>query len=132
MDQSSKTILLIEDEEDIRIVYAEVLRDAGYRVIEAKDGNMGLERAVAGDWDLMLLDIMLPGMDGLQILKKTKGDIGLQNKPVILLTNLGNESIKAEGFVMGAEGYLIKSEITPDKIVQEVEDSFKKKTNPNV
>lgn len=126
MSDSNKTILIVEDEEDIRLVYAEVLRDAGYRVIEANDGISGLARAKEGAWNLLLLDIMLPGKDGLEILKEIKTIDTLKEKPVILLTNLGNENIITQGFDLGSSGYLIKSEITPDKIIQEVETYFEK------
>src|SRR3989344_4529163 len=115
-----KTILLIEDEEEIRIVYSEILREAGYKVLEASDGIIGLKRALDDNWDLLLLDIMLPGEDGLHILKAAKENIRLKFKPVILLTNLGNEAIINESFKIGADGYLVKSQITPDKIVEEV------------
>jgi len=115
-----KTILLIEDEEEIRIVYSEILREAGYKVLEASDGIIGLKRALDDNWDLLLLDIMLPGEDGLHILKAAKENIRLKFKPVILLTNLGNEAIINESFKVGADGYLVKSQITPDKIVEEV------------
>lgn len=126
MNPEQKIILLIEDDTDIRMVYAEVLRDAGYLVLEAKDGDVGLQRALADNWDLMLLDIMLPGEDGMKILKQVKSVEAIKARPVILLTNLDSEGIIAEGFKLGAEGYLIKSEITPDKIVQEVESYLKK------
>ncbi len=115
-----KKILIIEDEADIREVYTEILTDAGYAVLEAADGDTGVSIAKSASWDLMLLDIMLPGEDGIHILKQIKGDTHLVNKPVILLTNLENETIITECFDLGAEGYLIKSEITPDKIVAEV------------
>src|SRR3989338_6442212 len=120
-----KTVLLVEDEEEIRLVYAEVLRDAGYKVLEAPDGNNGLKRALDDPWDVLLLDIMLPGEDGLHILKAIKENIRLKFKPVVLLTNLGNESIINEAFKAGADGYLIKSQITPDRIVTEVEQYAK-------
>lgn len=120
-----KRVLLVEDEEDIRLVYAEVLTDAGYTVIEAADGDIALKKAFDEDWDILLLDIMLPGEDGLHILKSIKENERLKNKPIILLTNLGNESVINEAFRLGAEGYLIKSQITPDKIVQEVSQYFK-------
>lgn len=120
-----KRILLVEDEEDIRSVYAEVLKEAGYVVIEAADGIVGLRKALDEVWDLLLLDIMLPGEDGLHILKSVKENIRLKFKPVILLTNLGNDSIVNEAFRAGADAYLIKSQITPDKILQEVEQYLK-------
>ncbi len=120
-----KTVLLVEDEEEIRLVYAEVLRDAGYKVLESADGTNGLKRALDDPWDVLLLDIMLPGEDGLHILKAIKENMRLKFKPVVLLTNLGNESIINEAFKAGADGYLIKSQITPDRIVTEVEQYAK-------
>lgn len=125
MAENGKSILLIEDEEVIRELYAEVLRDAGYKVMEARDGDTGLKRALGDEWDIMLLDIMLPGSDGLQILKYVKENERLKMKPIILLTNLGNEMIIKEAFSKGADAYLIKSEITPDKIVSEVGNYLK-------
>lgn len=119
MDQK-KIILLIEDESDIRKIYAEVLTEAGYTVKEAADGTQGIQMARNEPWDLMLLDIMLPGQDGIHVLKDLKQVEDLVEKPVLLLTNLENETIIAECFDMGADGYVIKSEITPDYIVTEV------------
>jgi DNA-binding response OmpR family regulator len=119
MDQK-KIILLIEDESDIRKIYAEVLTEAGYTVKEAADGTQGIQMARNEPWDLMLLDIMLPGQDGIHVLKDLKQVEALVEKPVLLLTNLENETIIAECFDMGADGYVIKSEITPDYIVAEV------------
>jgi CheY-like chemotaxis protein len=116
----SKTILIIEDEADIRLLYAEVLREAGYNVHEAGDGALGLEKSGSEDWDLLLLDIILPGSDGVNILRKIKSDPKLKGKPVILLTNLGVEHVINDCFELGADGYLIKSEITPDRILQEI------------
>lgn len=119
MDQK-KIILLVEDESDIRKIYAEVLTEAGYTVKEAADGTQGIQMARNEPWDLMLLDIMLPGQDGIHVLKDLKQVEALVEKPVLLLTNLENETIIAECFDMGADGYVIKSEITPDYIVAEV------------
>jgi DNA-binding response OmpR family regulator len=115
-----KKILIIEDDQDIRELYAEVLRDAGFVVEEAVDGQTGLSKALAGKHNLLLLDIMLPKTDGLEILRQVKDSPALKKLPVILLTNLGRESIIKEGFELGADGYLIKSEHTPDQVVAEV------------
>lgn len=119
---TKKTVLIIEDEQDIRDVYTEVLQDSGYAVIGAGDGNTGKDMAFNQTWDLMLLDIMLPGEDGLHVLKEVKSNPSLASKPIILLTNLGSEPIINESFNVGADGYLIKSEITPDKIIAEVDN----------
>jgi len=121
-----KVVLLVEDEKEIRVVYAEVLKDEGYTVIESDDGDDALKQALHQEWDILLLDIMLPGEDGLQILKAVKENVRLKFKPVILLTNLGNESVINEAFKVGADGYLIKSQITPDKIIEEVKNYLNK------
>jgi len=121
-----KKILLIEDEADIRTLYAGYLRDNGYEVIEAQDGIVGYTKAVEEDWDVMLLDIMLPGQDGIALLKKIKPEDKTANKPIIALTNLSVESVITQVFDQGADGFLIKSEITPDKIVAEVESVLQK------
>ncbi len=115
-----KKILIVEDDQDVRELYAEVLRDEGFEVAEAVDGQSGLAKVLEGAYDLLLLDIMLPKFDGLEILKTIKEKAEVKGIPVILLTNLGREAIIKEGFSLGAEGYLIKSEHTPEEIVEEV------------
>jgi DNA-binding response OmpR family regulator len=117
----SKNVLIVEDENDIREVYVEVLSGVGYKMDQAADGEVGMQKVKEGKWDLLLLDIMLPGKDGLKILKEIKETPGLKKGPIIALTNLNSESIIHEVFTSGADGYLIKSEITPDKIVEEIE-----------
>ncbi|HXK52514.1 response regulator [Candidatus Nomurabacteria bacterium] len=121
----NKTILLVEDEDDIRSVYAEVLKDDGFTVIEASDGLSAYDLAVNKFWDLMLLDIMIPKLDGIGLMKRLAREDKLDSRPVILLTNLGNDSVIAEAFDLGASGYLMKAEITPDKILQEIKAYLK-------
>ncbi|NMB91591.1 response regulator [candidate division WWE3 bacterium] len=113
-------ILIIEDEHDIRSIYVEVLNSAGYNVDEAGDGESGMNKIKNTDWNLLLLDIMLPGRDGLKILKDLKENPQFKKGPVIALTNLNSENIIQEAFSSGADGYLIKSEVTPDKVIEEV------------
>ncbi len=120
-----KKILIIEDDHAVRELYAEVLRDEKFSVEEAVDGQSGLAKILESSYDLILLDIMLPRFDGLSILKTIKKKDGLKDIPVILLTNLGRESIIKEGFALGANGYLIKSEHTPEQIVNEVKKFLK-------
>jgi len=113
-------ILIIEDEHDICEVYSEVLSMAGYKVQEAADGETGMQKIRDENWDVLLLDIMLPGRDGLKILKEIRSNPELRKGLVVALTNLNSESIIKEAFDQGVDGYLIKSEITPDKVVEEV------------
>ena len=113
-------ILIVEDEHDIREIYAEVLNMAGYKVEQAADGEKGIQKIRDDNWDILLLDIMLPGKDGIKILKEIKDHPELKKGIIIALTNLNSENIIQEVFGSGADGYLIKSEITPDKVVEEV------------
>lgn len=113
-------ILIVEDEHDIREIYAEVLNMAGFKVEQAADGEKGIQKIRDDSWDILLLDIMLPGKDGIKILKEIKDNPELKKGIVIALTNLNSENIIQEVFGSGADGYLIKSEITPDKVVEEV------------
>lgn len=115
-----KRILIVEDEQDIRELYAEILREEGFEVSEAWNGEVGLTHALSGKYDLLLLDIMLPKVDGLQILKEIKKKPELAKIPVVLLTNLGSDAVIREGFALGAQSYIIKSEYTPDQVVDEV------------
>jgi CheY-like chemotaxis protein len=93
---------------------------AGYKVQEAADGETGMQKIRDENWDVLLLDIMLPGKDGLKILKEIRANPELRKGLVVALTNLNSESIIKEAFDQGVDGYLIKSEITPDKVVEEV------------
>jgi DNA-binding response OmpR family regulator len=120
----SKTVLIIEDEVDIRVLYAEYLRDQGFDVIECGDGQSGLDNIKAGNWDILLLDIMLPKMDGFEILKNTRENEPTKIKPVVLMTNLDNESIRQRGQDLGANGYIVKSEITPQDVLDSVKRFF--------
>ena len=119
-DKTKNKVLIIEDEQDIRTIYAEVLQNAGYVVDQAPNGEIGGGKIKNSDWSILLLDIMLPGKDGLKILKDLKETPELKKGPVVVLTNLNSEHIIQEAFKLGADGYLIKSEVNPDKVVEEV------------
>lgn len=121
---TGKKLLIVEDEQDIRELYSEILREEGYEVIEAWDGQVGLKEALSGKFDLILLDIMLPKVDGLHILKEIKKKPELVKIPIILLTNLGADAVIKEAFTLGAEAYIIKSEYTPDQVITEVNKVF--------
>ena len=120
-ESKSRTVLIVEDEQDICELYAEVLTNAGYVVDKALDGATGLDKIKSSQWNLLLLDIMLPGKDGLRILKEVKENPDYKKGPLIILTNLKSDHIIQEAFNTGADGYLIKSEFTPDKVVEEVD-----------
>src|SRR3989338_6256332 len=124
MDPASKKILLVEDEDFIRELYVRQLTKAGFQVKSAVDGTSGLETLKAETFDLLLLDIMLPGMNGLQLLREFKTNNPTSPMITILLTNLGQEAVIKEGFDLGAQAYLIKASYTPDQVVTEVKNAL--------
>lgn len=128
-----KKILLVEDEPYIRDLYRMILESAGLDVYLAIDGEEGLKFA-QNQPDLILLDIMLPKMNGIILLKKLKEIENTKNIPVVLLTNLGQESIIKSAFELGASGYLLKARLEPNEVTKEINpflEDPKFKMNPN-
>lgn len=117
---NTKRILLIEDEDFIRDLYKRQLELAALTTDAFRNGKDGLEALSQNTYDLILLDIMLPGINGLDVLKKIKGDEKTKDIPVVLLTNLGQDSVIKEGFALGAKEHIIKASFTPDQIVERV------------
>lgn len=117
-----KKILLIEDDDLIRQLYADQLKAAGLEVFDYPNGQSGLAALKQAKYDLIILDIMLPDINGLEILKQIKKDSNLKSIPIVLLTNLGQDSIIKEGFKLGADAYFIKLAYNPDQIVAEVKN----------
>lgn len=102
----SARILLIEDDEDLAFGLQRNLEFEGYEVELAGDGEVGLDRALAGDHDLLILDLMLPGIDGLAVLQRVRAS--QIDKPVLILTAKGSELDKVRGLRSGADDYLSK------------------------
>ena len=120
-DKDLQKILVIEDDQFLRELYEELLKGEGYEVDLAEDGEKGLNKFLDGGYDLVLLDIMLPKVDGLEILRKAQDNKPKkENGSIVLLTNLGQDSIIKEGFSLGASGYLVKSAMNPDQVLNEV------------
>lgn len=119
MDRKYK-ILLVEDKDSLRSVYEEYLNLEGFEVDTAKDGQEALNKVFLHPYDLVLLDIMLPKVDGMEVLKSIKADIRTKNTKVYLLTVLGRDAVIKEGFDLGADGYLIKDKVTPEMIKKEI------------
>lgn len=124
MNPTTKKILLVEDEDFIRDLYVRQLTKEGFQVKSASDGQTGLNILKSESFDLLLLDIMLPGMNGLQLLREFKTQNPNSPMITILLTNLGQEAVIKEGFELGAQAYLIKASYTPDQVVNEVKNTL--------
>ena len=101
-----RTILIVEDDAAIRRGVVDSLEYNGYRMIEAADGKDGLDRALRASYDLLLLDLMLPGMTGLEILREVRA--ARSTVPVIILTARGDESDRVQGLKLGADDYVVK------------------------
>lgn len=117
---SKKTILIIEDDVFLGDLMAKKLEDSGFKVVKAIDGREGLEKAATIKPNLILLDLILPGMDGFEVLKKIKDNPQTSSIPVIILSNLGQREDIERGFDLGAQDYLVKAQFTPDEIVERV------------
>ncbi|MDO8498276.1 MAG: response regulator [bacterium] len=125
-------ILVVEDDQFLRDFYHELLAGEGFTVDVAADGEVALQKMVQGGWNLILLDIMLPKKDGLQILRDLKvTPPAVPNGPIVALTNLGHDAVINQAFDLGANGYLIKSAMNPDDVLSEIQ-SFLKKPQPKV
>lgn len=113
-------VLLVEDEVSLREVYTEVLSDSGFVVKGTGDGQEAMSMINAGDWDLLLLDIMLPRMDGIQVLKTINSDPSLKTKPVVIISNLQDNDIINTCKDLGARDFVVKSAINPSDLVNVV------------
>ncbi len=120
--QMPKRILVVEDDEYLRDLYVEILKDEKFDVDCATNGIEGYGKMYEGGYDLVLLDIMLPQMDGLKILEKLTNETPplKPNKKIVILSNLGQEAVISQALGLGASGYMIKSEHTPDQVIAKV------------
>ncbi len=124
---SDKTkVLIIEDEEMLVNMYISKFEKEGYQAEKASNGRIGLEQAKKINPDIILLDIMMPEMDGFMVLKNLKKDTSTKNSPIIMLTNLGQEEDIEKGNKLGATDYLVKANLTPAQVVDKVKEILKK------
>ena len=113
-------ILIVEDDKPLQEIYADTLKAEGYEIDTADDGEVALQKMQQGGWDLVLLDIILPKINGLDIMSQLKSQPPQNpNRYVVFLTNLDKSEEIDRGLKL-ANGYLIKSQITPGDLIQEV------------
>ena len=116
----SKKILIVEDETMISSMYKMKLESEGFEVKTADNGADGIALADGEDFDLILLDVIMPQLDGFSVLEELRSKGRTKKVPIVLLTNLGTEEDKKKGDELGANGYLIKSSLTPAQVSEEV------------
>lgn len=105
-----KTILIVEDEESMAMAIIEKLTKDGYNVIAAKNGEEGLNSAIKEHPDLILLDIVMPKMDGITMLKELRKDEWGRGAKVIMLTNLNDEKMISDALDQDSQDYLVKTD----------------------
>lgn len=119
--QQKLTILLIEDEEMLSSMYKTKFEKEGYPVTVANDGEDALEKAKNGSYDLVLLDIILPKLDGFAVLKSLRAMDAYKTTPIIMLSNLGQAEDIEKGKKLGATDYMIKANFTPSQVLSKIQ-----------
>lgn len=120
MPENKYKILIVEDDSFLLSMYATKFEVEGFEVIMAEDGEKGLRLAKKELPDMILLDILLPKMNGFEVLKALKEDETTKNLKVLLLTNLSQRAEVDQGFDFGAVDYLIKAHFMPSEVVAKV------------
>jgi CheY-like chemotaxis protein len=121
----AQKILIVEDDAFVMDIYRTKLSQEGYEIIEAQNGIEAMEKLKEVKPDLILLDIIMPYMDGIEVLKKIKKEENLKTIPIVLLTNLSQKEDISEALGLGANDYLIKSHFTPSEVLEKVKIYFK-------
>jgi two-component system alkaline phosphatase synthesis response regulator PhoP len=117
-------ILIIEDDASFRRVYHDMFETAGYQVLVAANGELGWDLAKAEKPDLIMLDLVLPGLNGFDVLKYIRGDSETKNIPVIITTALGEQDDIRKGIELGANDYLVKGFFTPREVLAKIRAVF--------
>lgn len=127
MTTSEQTIdvLLIEDDEQFLEMYRLRLERDGYRVHTAGDGERGFQAAIELHPDIIFLDIRLPKMDGLEVLRQLREEAATAAVPVVILTNYGEEEMRDRGHRLGALEFLVKAHTTPVELSEGIEEWLK-------
>jgi len=124
-----KKILIIEDDPFLSEMYSTKLIQEGFETEIAINGKQGMDKIKNIKPDLILLDIVLPKMDGFEILESVKKNSKLKNIPIVLLTNLGQKNEIEKGLSLGADEYIIKAHFTPTAVVTKIKEVLKLKNN---
>jgi len=117
-------VLLVDDDVTLHDMYAERLRAEGYNIISAFDGEEALEKVSKEKPDIILLDIMMPKINGIDVMKKLCEDQTTNNIPIILLTALVQEINKVKSMMKEHDSYLIKSEIMPADVIATIQKAL--------
>jgi len=125
--ENKKRILIIEDDSILQKAMQEFLISDGFEVVAASDGEEGLRFARSKNPDLILLDIILPKINGFEVLKEIKGDAKIKEVPIVVLTNLGGMNDVEKVLALGASTYLVKSDYGLAEIAQKIKETLETK-----
>lgn len=123
-------ILLVEDDPSLAKIYQVELEMDGFEVEAAQDGEQGLASAKRTQPSLVLLDIVLPKMNGLAVLEELKKDEATKDIPVIVITNFGQEDNVKKAFAQGAEDFVLKYQATPAELAKKIRDILARQVKP--
>lgn len=118
----AQKILIIEDDKFLRELISRKLEKEGYIVCEAIDGEEGEKKIREEKPNLVLLDLILPGIDGFEVLSRIKQDSVLESIPIIILSNLGQKEEIEKGLKLGAIDFLVKAHFTPAEIIEKIKN----------
>ncbi len=127
-ETQKKKVLIIDDEPSVSTVFETALRNAGFDVKVVDNGTKGLELALAEPFDLVLLDEMMPDIQGNDVLKAIKADQKTANVKVAMLTNFAQDEMIKEAFDRGAVEYILKYQISTDDLVKKVNSMLREHT----
>ena len=125
MIDKKRKILIIEDDETVCAMYRIKLEQEGFLAIIADNGARGLELAIKEKPDLIMLDIIMPQLDGFSVLRELRLNKKTKDIPIIILTNLGTDEDKNKGKGLGATDYWVKANFTPAEISLKIKEYFK-------
>ena len=120
----SKTILFIEDEEALQKAITTMLEKDGYKVLSAMEGDTAVKYAREEEYDLVLLDLILPKLNGFEILKELKQNEEKKHIPVLIVTNLETSADIQKALDLGATNYLVKSNYNLDEIIKKIKTAL--------
>lgn len=121
----AKKILIVEDDKFLRDLISQKLLKESFDIAQAVDGEDGIKKIKEEHPDLILLDLILPGIDGFEVLTQMKADPSLVSIPVIILSNLGQKEDIEKGLKLGANDFLIKAHFTPGEIIEKIKNVLK-------
>lgn len=121
---TKQKILIVEDDPTLRDALVKKVNLEGYQALVAEDGKIGLEKIISSKPDLVLLDIVMPGIDGMEVLAKMKKDEKLRSIPVIMISNSGQPVEIEKVMALGAADYLIKAEFDPQEVIDKVKKAL--------